>query len=68
MEKVSKIEKVTLKVIEKARFVMMTTFAGMFGFIALAALIAMFRHFDIINLIGIIAAYTCMKLCWEERR
>lgn len=68
MEKVSKIEKVALKVIEKARFVMMATFAGMFGFIALAGLLCFFKNYDLMNLLPILGGTILARATWDLRR
>ena len=68
MEKVSKIEKVALKVIEKARFVMMATFAGMFGFIALAGLLCFFRDLDLMNLLPVVGGTFLASCTWDLRR
>lgn len=68
MEKVNKFEKVAISLIEKARFVVMTTFAAMAAMTALAALICFFRDLEIINLIGVIGGGYAARIAWEVRR
>ena len=68
MEKVSKIEKAALKGIEKARFVMMAAFTGIFGFIALAGLLCFFKDLDLMNLIPVIGGTIIARATWDLRR
>lgn len=68
MQKVNKIEKVALKVIEKARFVMMATFTGMFGFIAMAGLLCFFKNYDLMNLLPIVGGTILASCTWDLRR
>ena len=68
MEKVSKFEKAAIKAIEKARFAMMATFTGMFGFVALAGLICFFRDLDLMNLLPVIGGTILARATWDLRR
>ena len=64
----TRVEKAIVKAIDTARVIVMTAFAGMFGIIAFAALITMFKDFDFMNLLGIVGGAFCAWGCWDLRR
>ena len=68
MEKMTKTEKNILKALEVGRMVMMTAFAGVFGFLALVAFVCLCRDFNLFNLLGVGAATIVARLLWDMRR
>lgn len=63
-----KIETLVVKAIGIAGCIMMTLFAGMWGFLSVAALVMSIIQCDLMHMIGCVAAGCAGWFCWSLRR
>lgn len=64
----SMVSKTFLKVIGFLGSLMLTLFAGMWGFVSLCALFLSIIEGDLFNVIGCVAAGAAAWLCWSLRK
>ena len=63
-----KIETLVVKAIGIAGCIMMTLFAGMWGFLSVAALVMSIIQCDLMHMIGCVASACAGFWCWSLRR
>lgn len=68
MEKTSKVNKIADKVVGFFASLLLTLFAGFFGFMSLVALFMSIVDKDFVSVVGAIAAAALAFVCWSLRR
>ena len=68
MEKITMFEKALVKVLSVAGSLLLTIFAGIFGMIAISALVMSIIEASLFNMIGCIAAGFIAWMMWSVRK